>query len=341
VTRTDPEESLNGRFRDQAVRSRAVDDPRVQQRVAVVVATRDRPDMLDRCLRSVRAALRPDDELLVVDSASVNPHTVARVARRHGALLLRCEQPGVDRARNVGWRASTAPLVLFTDDDVEVEATWADAYRDGIGDHGFATGWIGACEGSRHRVAVIDDPYPQELDRSSPAPLGHGASTAVRRAALEAVGGWDEQLGAGSRFRSAPETDLYDRLLARGYLGAYLPAARAVHDQWRSDRQVPRLHLLYAIGAGARLAKLLRTDRSRLRHAARETVWSWGVRDAALETVRGRPAHAAVALLRLVGYGYGFAIGLCTAVQDGHYAPRRAPVPWRPEPSQAARRDSA
>lgn len=287
--------------------------------------------MLDRCLRSLRAALRAGDELVVVDSASTDAQAVAGVARRHGAELLRCEQPGVDRARNVGWRASTAPLVLFTDDDVEVDAGWADAYRHGIGHHGFATGWVGAPGGSRHRVAVKDDLEPQRLDRASPDPLGHGASTAVRREALEAVGGWDEALGAGSRFRSAPEADLYDRLLGQGYVGTYLPTARALHEQWRSDRQVARLHVSYAIGAGARLAKLLRSDRSRLRQATRQTVWRWGLRDAAVEALHGRLAHAAVALLRLAGYAYGFGCGLCTPLRDGHYVPRGAHLPRTPD----------
>jgi glycosyltransferase involved in cell wall biosynthesis len=288
--------------------------------LAVVIATRDRPEMLDRCLASVRNALPPGEQLVVVDSASLDEAAVAAVARRHGALLVRAPEPGVNLARNLGWRATDAPLVLFTDDDVEVEPGWAKGFRDGIAEHAFASGALGARGGTR-RVAVHAEPYAV-LTLTSPAFLGHGASTAVTRSALEAVGGWDECLGSGSRFRSSPEADLYDRLLAAGLTGVNLPAVQAWHHQWRTDREVARLQLNYAIGLGARLSKLLRTDRRRLRVVARDVLWGWGLR-ALLGAVRRRePLAFAAAVVRLGGYAWGFAIASACPVVEGHFRPR-------------------
>src|SRR5690242_7103115 len=86
----------------------------------VVVPTRDRPSQLAACLDSLRSALREGDELVVVDSASRDAAAVAAVARSAGARLVRCELPGVNRARNSGWRAGSRDVVLFTDDDVVV-----------------------------------------------------------------------------------------------------------------------------------------------------------------------------------------------------------------------------
>ena len=111
----------------------------MREPVAVVLPTRDRPEMLARCLESLRAALGPDDELVVVDSASVVP--IMDV----GARVIRCERPGVDRARNAGWRATTADLVLFVDDDVVVDGGWADAMAGAFARHpeaAFVTGRI-------------------------------------------------------------------------------------------------------------------------------------------------------------------------------------------------------
>ncbi len=145
---------------------------------------------------------------------------------------------------------------------------------------------------------------------------------AVRRGALSAIGGWDEALGAGGRFRSAPELDLFDRLLAAGWVGRFVPAARARHHQWRSDGALLRLHFRYAMGAGARMAKLARTDRQRLRLVAKENWWSWGVADLG-RCVRSRYKRGvALALLRLVGFAVGYAEARFTPVVDGHYRPR-------------------
>jgi GT2 family glycosyltransferase len=303
--------------------------PKPAAQVAVVLASRDRPEMVDRCLASVRAAIGAHDELVLVDSASQQQHRAAYVAaaERHGATLVRLELPGVNRARNAGWTATTAPLVLFTDDDVEVEPTWAEAYQTCFREHpeaAFLTGWLAAPEeaGQSNDVAVLADEEPRVLDHDARGVLGHGASMAVRRSALEAVHGWDEALGAGARFRAAPEVDLFDRLLHAGLPGRFEPAARARHHQWRSVGQLAKLHFRYGMGTGARMSKLARYDRRRLRHAAREAWWAWGLKEL-VEHVRTRnERRAAIDLLRMTGYVLGFLEALGTPVRDGLFAPR-------------------
>jgi GT2 family glycosyltransferase len=283
--------------------------------------------MVARCLASLRAALRPDDELVLVDSASQDPAAYAAAAAAHDARLVRVDAPGVNRARNAGWTTTSADVVLFTDDDVEVEQGWAQAYLDCLDDHpeaGFATGWVGVPEGQQDGadVATKLDEQAVQLDRSTRGVLGHGASLAVRRAALEEIGGWDEALGAGGRFRSAPELDLFDRLFAAGWVGRFTPTARARHHQWRSQPELAKLHFRYAMGAGARMAKLRRTDRERLHHVAYEAWWSWGVHDLWL-TLRNRDfRRTLLALLRLVGFGAGYVEARPTPVVDGHFRPR-------------------
>jgi glycosyltransferase involved in cell wall biosynthesis len=297
--------------------------------VTVVVASRDRPEMVDRCLASVRAALsEPGDELVLVDSASgpAAATSYAETAARHRAKLVRVDRAGVNLARNHGWRAGSAPLVLFTDDDVEVEPGWADAYAASFRAHpeaAFLTGWIAPPEeGEQDDVAVIDSDEPRVLDRHARGVLGHGASIAVRREALVAIDGWDEAMGAGSRFRAAPEVDLFDRLLHSGRTGRYEPTARARHHQWRTAGQLARLHFRYGLGTGARLAKLARYDRRRLRHAAREAWWEWGVRDLWLATRSRHERRMLIALLRMAGFVVGFLDALGTPVESGHFRPR-------------------
>ncbi|MCU1484472.1 MAG: glycosyl transferase family 2 [Actinomycetia bacterium] len=290
--------------------------------VAVVLPTRDRPEMLARCLESLRAALGPDDELVVVDSASVTP--IAGV----GARVLRCDRPGVDRARNAGWRATTADLVLFVDDDVVVDAGWADAMAGAFARHpeaAFVTGRIDVPDdqaGTDRPVAIKDDDEPAVLDVRTEGTIGHSASLGVRRSALEQLGGFDESLGAGARFCSAPEVDLFDRLFAAGATGWYEPACRAWHDQWRGRRDKVRLDWRYGVGSGARIVKLLRTDRRRASAIGRDLLWDRGVRGAVIDLRNHYELGAATKLARVAGTLAGVAAASVVPVRDGHFAPR-------------------
>lgn len=292
--------------------------------LSVVVPSRDRPEMLARCLIAVRAALRDGDELVAVDSASRDADAVAAAAAAAGAVLVRVDEPGVNRARNAGVRATSHPLVAFTDDDVVVAEDWAEQVVRCFTEHpetAFLTGRVGVPEGqeTEHEVAVKDDPTVQVLDRGSTGTLGHGASMAVRREALDAIGGWDEALGNGGRFRSAPEIDLFDRLFTAGRSGLYWPHARAWHDQWRSESQLVHLHWRYGIGAGARMAKLARTDRGRLRLVAREMLWDWGLRSLLLHLRYHDPKRTICCIVRMTGYTVGFAQAVVVPVRDGHF----------------------
>ena len=296
--------------------------------LSVVVPTRDRPALLDACLASLVAALDVDDELIVVDSASTDPQ-VAEVGRARGATVVRCDRPGVGVARNAGWRAAVHDNVVFVDDDVRVAPSWADAWREVLAAHpeaAFFTGRIGIPpeqEEVVRPVAIKDEAEPVVLTSASTGSLGHSANLAVRRWALETIGGFDEQMGAGGRFRSSPEYDLFDRLFAAGWTGRYEPAPQAWHEQWRGRRELVRLDYSYGTGTGARLAKLLRTDARRARVVAREHVWENGVRRLGRAVRNGNKTGVLLTTSRLSGTVAGFSRAILVPVRGGHFVPPR------------------
>ena len=297
--------------------------------LTIVVPTRDRPALLDACLTTLNAGLAAGDELIVVDSASTDPR-VAEVARAHGASVVRCDRPGVGVARNAGWRAAHHDVVVFVDDDVRVAPSWAAAWRAVISSYpqtAFFTGRIGIPpeQGKVIRpVAIKDDDEPAVLTSDSTGSLGHSANLAVRRWALETIGGFDEQMGAGGRFRASPEYDLFDRLFAAGWTGRFEPGPQAWHEQWRNRRELLRLDYAYGTGTGARLAKLVRTDRRRARIVAREHVWDNGLRRLA-HAVRTRYKTGVVLTTsRLSGTVVGFTRAVTVPVRAGHFASRRS-----------------
>ncbi len=271
--------------------------------------------------------MRDGDELIVVDSASTARALVAGAAEAAGARLERLEVPGVNRARNRGWRVANHDLIAYVDDDVVVDREWADSMVHSATanpDAAFITGRLSPFNDARHGdVAVKDDTEPALLDRTTRGDLGHGANLLVRASALAVVGGWDESMGAGARFTSSPEADLYDRLFFAGFHGRYEPAARAWHEQWRSSRQLIHLDWRYGFGNGARLAKLIRRDRARARQIAGEALWSWGVKRLGAPLLDRNKTEVARVAARLVGTGAGFGRALFTKVRNGHFVHRR------------------
>jgi GT2 family glycosyltransferase len=172
-------------------------------------------------------------------------------------------------------------------------------------------------------IAVIDQTEPSLLDGTSDGLIGHSANLAVRRSALEAVGGFDERLGAGADLRAAEDNDLWDRLFAAGLTGRYAPAAAGWHEQWRTRRELIPLNWAYGYGSGARAAKLLRRDRTRARAVARHALWDWGLADAPKWLPHHRLA-AALGVVRAAGAVAGACRALPIPVIDGHFAPGRA-----------------
>ena len=90
-------------------------------RVSVMIPTHNRPEMLERALRSVLAQTYQDFEVVVVDDGSEVP--VAPLVQRLGDPRVRVVRldpnKGMGRARNVGIVATRGEWVAFLDDDDE------------------------------------------------------------------------------------------------------------------------------------------------------------------------------------------------------------------------------
>ncbi len=86
--------------------------------VSVVVPTRDRPQLLDQALKSIRALEGSDltFEILVGDNGS-NHDATSTVTQAHGARHLIVATAGAGAARNAAMRAATGEFLAFLDDD--------------------------------------------------------------------------------------------------------------------------------------------------------------------------------------------------------------------------------
>jgi GT2 family glycosyltransferase len=158
-------------------------------RLAVVVITMGtRPDELARCLGSVRAQDGGPYEISVVGNGCELP------ALDGAVVTSLAENIGAPGGRNAGIARTTAELVLFLDDDAWLPAPDVLAR---VADRFAADPSLGALQ---LRVTDPDGtslrrwvPRARVGDPTRPGPafaLAEGA-TVVRRAAFDAVGGWE------------------------------------------------------------------------------------------------------------------------------------------------------
>jgi glycosyltransferase involved in cell wall biosynthesis len=260
---------------------------------AVVVPTRNRPAMLRTCLAALVREVGPDDEVLVVDSASTLPDEVAAVAAEVGVRYVRQDVKGASRARNAGWRATERELVVFVDDDVQVLPGWADALLAPVADGvDFVVGRTVAPADFEGQAATVTWGRPDEvIDLTTTGAFAASNNLLLRRSALLRTGGFDERLGPGTWLEAGEDLELLDRVLALGAQGRYAHDAVGTHDQWRDARQLRRLQLSYGKGMGARFALMLRRDPRRARSQVNELLRLGGLVTLVRRALR-RPAPA-------------------------------------------------
>jgi GT2 family glycosyltransferase len=223
--------------------------------IAVVVATRDRAELLLRLLDALaRQEASRNFEVVIVDDGSSD----ATFERAKGAaaslpyplrVLRQDESTGPAAARNRGWRAASAPVIVFTDDDCVPEPAWLRALVTAVAGADLAAGVTTYPEDQADRRGTWS--YWMEDDGNS----GHFSTcnVAYRRDVLEAVGGFDED---GFRYRrhgraaarcvNGEDTDLAWRAIEAGFRPAVATGAVVRHEvfpsSWRAYlRNVRRL----------------------------------------------------------------------------------------------------
>jgi glycosyltransferase involved in cell wall biosynthesis/SAM-dependent methyltransferase len=188
--------------------------------VSVIIPCYNQADYLAEAIESVFAQTFPHVEIVVVDDGSQDG-TAAVAARYPGVHYIRQHNQGPSAARNAGLRASSGEYLVFLDADDRLlpdALAVGRACLDGDPAYGFVSGRYRNISADR---AVVSEPPPQKLDADRYRALllgnyiGMHAAVMYRRAALEAVGGFDASL------RGCEDYDLYLRMARRFPIGCH------------------------------------------------------------------------------------------------------------------------
>jgi GT2 family glycosyltransferase len=266
----------SGRYRVRFARAR-------DERVTIIIPTRDQAPVLERCLESIfTRSTYGLFEVLVVDNGSVEAATEAVFTawREHEPArfrVLRDARPfNYSALNNEAVRACDSPVVVLLNNDTEVVSPdWLEAmleyaqrpaigavgalllYPDGRVQHAGVVLGIGGLAGHIFkRFQAEAGGYYDALKTVTNYSVVTAACLMVRRDAFEAAGGFDETLPIAWN-----DVDFCLRVREAGFRNVYLPHVRLIHYEshsrgldttperlMRNALEVQRMRSRWAIG---------------------------------------------------------------------------------------------
>jgi GT2 family glycosyltransferase len=225
---------------------------------------------------SVLANDHPNFDLTVVDQSTTD--STAKVLEILGGddqrlTYVSMKGTGASRARNLGIKCTSAPIIAFTDDDCIVPEDWLRRIEDAFDSEltsALLYGQVIAKLTDRADNSAAPDhhvlPTPS-LEFSKPERLsrrdgfkvfGMSANFAARRRLFDEIGCFDEALGVGGPLRAGEDFDLSYRAFRAGATILLRPEITLLHDGGREPEEWPSLFQNYGIGDGAFYSKHVR-----------------------------------------------------------------------------------
>lgn len=165
-------------------------------RAAVCVASHRRPVRLRWLLDALGEQTVGDFEVVVCHDDGPASETAALLDGHPLGDRLRVVEPAgrsdPGHQRNRAWRAATAPVIVFTDDDCRPPADWLEHVLAVVDAHpgAIVQGAVEPDPDEVHLLALA--PHARTLQVSPPAPYAQCANIAYPRELLERIGGFDE-----------------------------------------------------------------------------------------------------------------------------------------------------
>jgi glycosyltransferase involved in cell wall biosynthesis len=265
----------------------------------VAICTKDRPDNVQRCLRSLLPLQqpRPDEptkfEILIVDNAPSDDRTHDLVQTMPTVRYTREPKPGLDFARNRAIQEATGELLSFLDDDVVVDRGWLKGLQEAWTenpDAGGCTGLVLPYELETEAQIIFERRggfrrgfeklryHGSTLEGNPLYPcgagiFGAGCNMTFRRNILRSLGGFDEALDTGSPLPGGGDLDIFYRVVRANYPLVYEPSYLVYHQHRRELEKLKRQYWSWGAGFMAFVVKSYQQDLSQRSKLIRLVLW--------------------------------------------------------------------
>jgi glycosyltransferase involved in cell wall biosynthesis len=200
-------------------------------RISVVIPTRDRDLRLRWLLEALAEQTLPRDlyEVIVVDDGSTDSTgELLQQERQRDRVALkvvsRAVSAGPAAARNAGWRAARAPVVVFTDDDCRPPSDWLATALQVADRHPDAVIQGTTLPDPEEEAVRKGSPHSRWVEVHPPTVWAETCNIVYPRERLEQLGGFDENIP-----QAGDDTDLLLRAIAAGVNQVAAPEVLTYH----------------------------------------------------------------------------------------------------------------
>jgi O-antigen biosynthesis protein len=220
--------------------------------VSIIIPTKDAPEMLDRCLKSLSEKTSyPKFEVILIDNETTDERALQLMEQHRARRILFPNPFNFSRANNQGAIAATGEFLVFLNNDTEIIAAgWLQQllyyaeqpdigaagalliYEDRTVQHaGVALGMRGTADHTMRGFPMGVDGYAGSLACAREVSAVTGACLMIRKSLFHEIGGFNEHF-----FTAYQDVDLCLRLRERGLRLVCTPQALVVHHESVSRR---------------------------------------------------------------------------------------------------------
>lgn len=226
--------------------------------ISVIIATKNRPSAIMRCVTSILSNTENNFEILIVDQSDTET-THAAITQLHNYRVhyLKDKKTGKSHALNIGIAHAKGDILAFTDDDCIVRNDWLSAIQKNTLDYVECSAFFGTTlpyQPNKHKGDICPSVFMQRKHKNITQPcrhstyIGFGNNMAIRAQTIQTVGGFALWLGPGSVGSGAEDAEMALRILINNHVIHCDPKMIVYHNRWLRFIEAPKQALSYACG---------------------------------------------------------------------------------------------
>lgn len=197
---------------------------------SLIIGTLNRPRAIKNCLESLETQTFQDYEIIIIDQSDdkVTKDLVKKVGDPR-IIYKHVAYKGLSRARNDALRVASGEYFCLIDDDAYYDYKYLEIAREHIEEKTVLSGYIFDNITVGPFAGYKDDYNHKTLPMRMIIRTCPSAALVIPMSLVKEVGGFDEQLGVGSKYAACEETDLIVRGIAIGYQVKYVRELQLKH----------------------------------------------------------------------------------------------------------------
>ncbi len=226
--------------------------------ISVLIATKNRPEEIISCIKSLLKNSYQDFEIIVIDqSTNLKTRNVLLSLRDNRIIYIQNITGGKSSTLNRGISIARGNIFAFTDDDCIVNSSWLATIERTFTQQANVDAIFGKTLPylpNQHKDQICPCIFLNK-DKKTITKLcihyqyiGFGNNMAVRKSVFNTLGNFKQWLGPGSIGSNAEDAEFALRLLSCGKKILYSPQMVVFHNKWLTPEEMRKQNLSYACG---------------------------------------------------------------------------------------------